>query len=164
MAALEDTTVNLRFCLCLLHQYSHVLSSTYESACHVILFIYQSYSQHLQSVRHHHVTGLQITVIRNTDYPKYVSLLLQKQNMSFDMRLLHLNISLHRCICVHAHTCKKAIKTYGEVNIQINTLLMLTLERCEWVASFLNSFTSGKEPSTTHWMQAGWIPELVCLL
>lgn len=61
------------------------------------------------------------------DYLKYVPLILQKQNMSFDMRLLHLNITLHRCTCVHAHTCNKAMKTYGEVKIQINTLLMVTL-------------------------------------
>jgi len=38
------------------------------------------------------------------DYLKYIPLVLQKQNMSFDMRLLHLSITLHRCTCVHAHT------------------------------------------------------------
>jgi len=41
-------------------------------------------------------------VIRNLDYLKYIPLALQKQNMSFDMRLLHYT---------HAHVCMHTLVT-----------------------------------------------------
>jgi hypothetical protein len=98
---------------------------------------------------------------------------LQKDNMSLDIRLLHLTFTLHSqfcvCVCVYEpmrtciHTCNKAMETSGHKNTHTYIFLILTLERGEW-ASFIPQFLySTEEHHTTHCMQS-WVGPLAGLL
>jgi hypothetical protein len=59
-------------------------------------------------------------------------------------------------LCLNKHY---AMKTYGEVKVQIHSYFTSTLDRDEWSVSRPGRFTPREKPPNTHSKEAGWTPE-----